>query len=349
MFGSSMSAHVVGDTITWIQYRIWLRYGDAGQDEDPNSPDAEDLKPMFDLNSTNTLLKYSNFKTKAGSRSNEWQNDADILNLRGRAKSTSPDSVTLYSGLHDANNLPTWADPATYAGMALQAKERKLRYALTEARLMWFLQHPCGITHVKVTGQKYQTDADAWPEKMHLRYSIDGEEWSEQWNEGVPSAPTGWEALSKNGLNEALGASYRHIQLRMRGAVPGGSAQKRALVEISAVEITLDSTNVPSISMGAEIISQYEIQKLKFENTTTGEAFYIRKLTIEQGQTIEINCPEKKMILQETGENLSGYLSFDGVPKDWMTLEGGAANTLKYTDIGTGAMTVVTKYYPRNN
>jgi hypothetical protein len=348
VFGSSKAAHSVTDTITWIEHQIFITYGDTAAIS-PNSPDADDFKPMFLLTSENDRLDYDDFQTEDGTRADEWNNDIVIRKPVGREVQSGPGEVTLYTAVHNASNEPTWADPASYMGAAIQSVLDGNSYVRTVANIWWKFYHPCGIDSITPTGQKFAVDKTDWLGAVRLLYSADGENWNIKTTEVAPTVDATWQNLTQITGALALGATYDHVALLTRGGQDGGATSgDRALIEYSDVEISLDSTKIPSVSIGSEISSQYEI-KATIENQTTGDKIYINNLVVDINDTVVIDCENRDIYVQSTNKRVRESFDTDTIRDDWITLLGGEANTLQYVDVGTGNITIVTKYHDRNN
>lgn len=349
VFGSSAGAHSVADTVTWIQHQIWLVYGDSAAIA-PNTPDADDLKPMFDLTSENDRLNFSNFATLAGSRADEWKSSLSLRKPVGRAMMSSPNDVTLYTDqAGTVNAVPKWTDPVNYMGGAIASVLDGAEYVRTAAELWWKFSHKCGMGTVTATGMKYVGGTADWINHVEMLYSADGENWNVQCSEAVPAADATWENLSTSGSAQAFGGIYNHVALFMRGGVPGGSSQHRVMIEYSSVEVKLDSTQVPTVAIGSEISGQYEFKNAELANNTTGKSIYIRNLVMDIDDTLVIDCENRKVYLNsDPATPLREVLFTDDIRGDWLALQPGD-NTLQWNDTGTGNVTVATKYYDRAN
>jgi hypothetical protein len=347
VFGSSAASHAIADTVTWIEHQIFITYGDATA-TDPNSEDADDLKPMFLLTSENDRLDFDEFQTDAGSRIDEWINSISVRRPIGRTILSGPTEMTLYTGVHNStSNLPQWADPATYMGAAVQTVLDGDEYLRTGGDLWWQFSHPCKIDQVTMTGEKFNTSSGDWLGRVRLLYSDDGENWNIKFTEDAPTTTTTWESID-NTAAQALGGSYRHVALLAGGGQAGGSTQHRALVEYSDAEISLDSTLVPTVAIGAEQGSQYEF-KSNLQNTFTGDTIFINGLTIDTNDTVIIDSENRDAYLSSDNTKVREYLDFDTIRTKWITLSAGTANTLQFNDTGTGNVTIVVKYNDRNN
>ena len=67
-------------------------------------------------------------------------------------------------------------------------------------------------------------------------------------------------------------------------------------------------------------------------------------------QTVVIDTAARTVYLEDDNTNLISWLTIPGdVRDDWFPLKGAATNTLLFTDVGTGAVTVSTIWRDRNN
>lgn len=349
-FGSSAAAHSVADVITWIQHRIWLVYGDTSATA-PNSPDASDLQHVFRGDSENDRLDFDEFMTEAKGRGDEWYSQINFREPAGNTATGEPGETTLFTGSAEANsNIPVWADPATFLGQQLRPVRVGDEYVKTAATLLWHFYHEAGMDTVTVTGRKFATSTSYWP-RVELWYSKNGTDWEVLWTEAAPGSASTWADFSAgiNGVAKALGDTYRHIALVMKGSMPAGTSEQRALVEYSDVVVDLDTTNVPAVSIGAEQGSQYELKNVTLSNDTTGESLRLKRLTITLNQSLVIDCATRQVYLLEDNVILRRYQFTDVIRGRWITLRGDTANVLSFTDVGTGNLTITTKYTGRNN
>lgn len=349
-FGSAQAAHSVGDTIELVPYVIWLLYGDSAA-VDTNSADASDIQPVFRTDSENDRLDFDEFSTDAGTRGNEWTSEMFFRRPLGRQATGEPSKSTIYTASAESNSdEPDFADPSTFMGMQLRPVQSSTSdFVRTVAVLRWDFFHPVGIDSVTISGRIYATDTDNWP-LVRLLYSIDGQNWFTKWTEAAPASDVTWANHSKNASAQALGGTFRYVRLSMRGAMPGGATEKRALVEYSDVELSLVTGNALNVSIGSEIANQYEFKNTVIKNDTTGKFLTLKNgLVVAVNETIVIDTENRDMYLEETNENLRQYLSVSTYRPDWLTAQGGVANTFSYTDAGTGNVTVVMKHNDRNN
>lgn len=356
-FGSSMAAHSVGDTITWIEHQIFLEYGDSGETDDGNSNRADRIKPIFQLTSENDRLDYTLFNTERAAGSNEWTHQiGSPFVTRSVTKDPTFSVVTkwvgTYTDSHDGTtNYPNYADPSTLMGHYALSIPGPLSgtYIPTEGYSIWKFFHTCGIDGITITGQKYALDVTYWG-LVQLMGSDDGVKWQLISAEDAPSVDDTWENIDLNASLQSLSTPYRYIMIMMKSVLPEGTTEYLNALEHTAVQIDLVTANVPSFSIGAELSTQYELKRVTLANTTTGQAIYIKKLLMEQtNDTLVIDCENKMVYVQSNEKSVRSFVDFDTIRQDWMYLEGGISNVLQWTDSGTGNVTVDVKHYDRNN
>ncbi|MDH5607472.1 MAG: hypothetical protein OEY93_11370, partial [Anaerolineae bacterium] len=183
-FGSAKAAHSTGETVIWIEHRIWLVYGDP--DAGPaNSEEAANLQPVFRLDSENERLDFDVFSTENGGRQGEWEGQLKFRRPAGRTATGEPGETTLYSASAESNaDNPDWSDPGTHLGQQLRPVREGAEYLRTRASLWWSFYHPAGITAVTVSGRKFAADCSHWP-RVELLYSSNGSDWQVKWSEPV--------------------------------------------------------------------------------------------------------------------------------------------------------------------
>lgn len=332
--GTSNQSHAAGATIRHI-YGYYLMYGNT----DAVSPQTDDsFKPIINLtNSTNTSFDYDDFfDADNPNRSCMWTS-AVVLN-QGRKSE-------IYTATQD-----TFADVASVMGGAVKVYTSGGLVRAPNAELTWSLYHPAGITTLSWDGSKYRASTD-YP-TAGMEKSNDGITWSSIATEASPGSSATWTALAAH-AGVALGATYLNIRAFIRGTL-NKVANNMAAHEVSNVTATLDSNYTPLVYFVAEEANNFA--DFRITNNTTGQY-------LEVSQTIPLN----ETIYIDT-ENLEAYTS-QGVPvqvrlddetrTEWLPLgmngddrdestKFTGAATIKYTETGVNAVTVVTKWYDRN-
>ena len=307
--GSTAAGHTAGITIRHLEHDPWILYGDSTL----SAPDVDDrYKPIFSLASTNAALTYSNYFEEDSKRSGMWQ--------PGRPASKTGISYN-YTATENA-----WADPATAMGACLQNYDDN-RVQFEVGIVEWLLSHPAGFTNVLFSGKKYNTTS--WPGIAGLQYLQPNTAWFTASNEGIPTSPLSWEAFGPN--NIALGGTYETIRFVMDGALEPRS-NEAALIQFDTVTGTVNSANLPTISVGAE--QAINFFDFKITNSTTGEYILVTTPCVVN-TTLTIDTENKEAYLAD-GTRVQVRLSTDR--SDWLDLAVGS-NTLQFDDVGTVSIT----------
>jgi len=349
-FGTSIAAHSAGDSIVKVDHRIWMEYGDTGVTNSPNTPDADKQKPIFLLTSENDRWEYSNFSARNAARGGEWEPEVNIRRPTQHSGARAAAAVTHYTATADPADTAQWADPSSVMGLQIRAVYRRNKYLPTGGSLEWMFHSKTGITDVTVTGKRYTNSTSVWPLHMELRNSTDGENWIQEWDEAVPASAATWTNFTINASKRALSTTSEYISFHIGGGVPGhATTQNHVLGEISSLEVFFAGANVPTVAMSAEQGTQYEIKELTLANDTTGDEIHIRNLTLDVNDSVVVDCENRKVYLLEDNSNLKEHVHTNTIRDRWLTLQGGVSNTLSYTDVNTGNVTVTVKYNDRNN
>jgi hypothetical protein len=234
--GTTAATHAAGDVWYWVEHDVWMYYGNASM----TAPDQdESKKPILSLTSTNTSWIYTEFTEAAGVRAGDWI---------GALLDTDNKRDTDYcSQIYTGSRLAA-ADPATEMGMSIQAFRSNSAWKAEQASLVWTLHHPCGVTTITASGEKYRYTT-AYP-VASFQKSSDGSTWSKVWTDVTPTALQTWEALAAH-TSVALGATYNWIRFVLSGPQPAVSGAQ-AEYSIQDVTLTLDSTFTPAVTLGAE-------------------------------------------------------------------------------------------------
>jgi hypothetical protein len=316
---STAATHLAAATVTWIEHDIYMYYGDASA----TAPAADDTqKPMFNLTSTNTSWDYDDFWS-TDPRSGEWR------------PAPSPLAPVTYT--YTANQM-TDADPAAELGL-LGGRITNLGAATWS---FWRITHPAGITDANfANGQKYNLvlgEAVVQYNTFNSPLSM-ATTWATWYTIPATTVANTWQSWSNSAT---LGATYYHLRLAVK-------TRNACRVEAADVTLTLASGGVPTRTLGSEVTSVYDLNCV-LKNTTTGESLTFRA-QIEQSQILRINTLEKTVRYLKDGANFFSTMRLTGtnpVRTQWLRLQQGA-NTLSFTDAGTGNVEVVIKWQGRNN
>jgi hypothetical protein len=312
--GTSMAAHAAGEDVFWIQHDIWILYGNAAA----TAPVVDDnYKPIFRLDSSNTIWDYDEFGEDDGLRRGAWS----------RWSATGDLSLT-YTADHHSD-----ADPWEEMGF--------FSYLLYPETVVWKLYNPCRITAVNFqNGEGYIESQYGWPE-MELVSSNDGSSWATEYTILQPSTEGSWEAWSRN---ESIAGGGRPYVGMMMGIVPFGMLWYSAL-EVADVTVTLDSTRTPTTEFIGSESGAYELA-CTIKNQATGDSVSLGCI-LEVNQELELDTEAKTVILLDDGSNQFQALTLDGgARRDWLPLQPGS-NTLEFTDVGTGDVTITIEWRKR--
>jgi hypothetical protein len=320
--GTTAATHTQPKTVRHIPRDIWIVYGDSSA----TAPDVDDTyKPIFTLSSTNAVRSYPTiFYDSASNRPGAWK----------------PEVTATKTGLsyNFTSNQNTFADPADYMGMALIGAD-DFRVMNEVGTVSWTLTHPAGITQVIYYGDKYATtnNAGSWPAATGLQYLEPGAVWVTDVDETVPVIASVWETFGPS--TAALGGTYEAVRFVIDGTLDSVASAK-AMMQIGTAFVTLDSNNLPSVSVGAEQ-SAYELDFV-LDNDTTGESLRCH-VPLGLNETLTVDCENKAVSLSDGGR---ATVTLDSDREAWLDL-GAGSNTLQFTDAGTVGLTLVTQHRDR--
>jgi hypothetical protein len=310
---TSRANHSDGDTIYWIQKDLWMIYGNSSADT-PVQDNSN--QPMFDLDtSTNTSWVYSQFYDDSNPRSAAWSKVlvSSVLLTSGSGP---------YTGSHG-----DVADPATEAGLRIANMQQGGFWRPETSISYWNLYCAAKFTGIPTeTGSKYRASAD-WP-IVQILVSADDKNYTAKSTIATPTASGVWQAMNITGLS--FGGSYSFVQFKMNGSLKQ-SASNEADAEMQSVTMSIDSTNVPTVTVAPEQ-SAYYISPTITDNAS-GDAISFA-CSMKAGQKITINCRDRKIYLDDGTvivANLNSNRTY------WLVLSQGS-NTLSFSDPGTVAI-----------
>jgi hypothetical protein len=305
--GTSMAAHTTTDTVWWCQHDVWILYGNSSA----TAPSVTSTnEPVIELDdSTNTSWDYDEFRDAAGLRPGSWSN---------------------VIGGYGSNQYGTAVDPWVECGVVTPS---------SEFDGIMRVYNPCGITNANfANGEKYAVLVTDWGTAT-IQSSIDGVTWTDEDTIAAPGSDNTWEAWSDS---EALTSGSLYVQLKI--TAPTGKRVSNK-VEAADVTLTLNSSNTPTIVMGAEQ-GNYSLDCV-IANTTTGKSIAVEAI-MTLNQYLMINTDDKLVYLVDDGSNQFQALSIVGGPRrDWLALNAGA-NTISFTDTGTNGVTIAFGWYERH-
>jgi len=321
---SSMAAHSDGDNVYWIQYDIWIGYGNASMTA-PVQDESE--KPILDLaNTTSTSWKWLEFYDITHLRPGEWK----PLIKRGIAPK-------VYTGSHLAT-----ADPATEMGLSGYSYYQHGLPRADTFLLYWQIYEPAGFTTISINGDKYRANLD-WPAGTAIEKSLNGINWVNVYTIPTPTAQGAWQAWSVTSL--ALGGTYPYVRLVHAGNVKA-KANNAVHVEAQTATFVLNSSNVPQLIFAGAEQGIYELD-CRLKNVTTGEWLDIQG-TMELNQELKVDTDAKTVTYLQDNSPAENFLTF---PRrgEWLALDPAlGANQLKFTDAGTSGVTISIEYQDRN-
>lgn len=317
VFSTTIAAHAVGDACKWMEHIIQIVYGDFTL----GAPVTDTTRtPIWDLTSTNLSHVYTSMSDAAGLRAGRWA--GSILSYRSRGRG----DTGLYTG-----NQTAQADPATELGVTINSWKSGSRYQDENADIVWTINVPQGVTTVTATGEKRRTSSD-WP-TYTFEASINGSKWINIWTEATPSGSAAWENWSAHSA-VALGATYYWLRFRMKGSVGAGSGYYAAS-ELNDITLTLASK--PTITLGAEVASPYDLN-VKLSNSATSEYFTVRRM-IDVGQSLQVNL--KTRVCTYLKDNTVGpRIEYPDTQTEPMTLKPAVTNTFTITETGLANMDI---------
>jgi len=312
--GSSMGAHSASAVVYWIQHEVIIAYGNVSLIAPTTDDDYEPAFSTAAADSSNTQWKYTVFGDPNGKRTGRWEPNGNVT-LSGNGAHYTATQRTLASG--DYTVIGAWAD-----------NNHAPSYG-------WSLYDPCGIVNADwADGYKRAEDKDWFI--VHLSYWIRGDHfWQTQATLSHPSLDDTWQAWS-----QAAGAAWSEAnKLGMRLVMFASD------VEVGTVTVTLSSTDTPTVNMSACAEQGNYPLGCVIENQTTGESISLA-FDMELDETLIVNTKDETVIYDADDTNQFQSIDWSSVRFDWLKLQVGD-NTLSFTDVGTAAVTIVTKFRAR--
>jgi len=308
--GTSAAGHTAPITVRHIEHDLWILYGDNTL----SAPDVDnDYKPMQDLDSDNDSLVYTYFYDNTTDRPFAWKPEI---------QSSKTNLSYVFT-----DNQDTFVNPAEKLGLAMVGTA-DFQISNEAGLLDWLFTHPCGLTNVLYSGDAY-TYAGSWPAVVGLQYLEPNTAWFTAQQESEPGSTDTWTALGPHDV--ALGDTYEAIRFVIEGQLDSVQSAK-VMFQADTVTLTVDSSNLPTISVGSELgINFFDI---KLTNNTTGEFLKVQ-CPCPVNATLTVDCVNKKAYLSD-GTVVRVTLSTDR--EEWLDLNVGS-NTLQFDDTGTVAVT----------
>lgn len=310
---TSKASHTAGDTVIWVQHDLWIFYGDSSL----GAPTVDDdNKPIFSLTgSTNTSWDYDEF-------------GEDIVGSEGSARTGSWTKEYVSGDPEFYTGNQNGADTSPWEEMGISC--------LFPSIGRWKVYNPCGITNANFQ------NGEQWSENNTGDHTIivssrNGSTWHIEATVTGPSSASTWESWSQN---EALRSDSIHVALTGISGVAGDTEK----TEVADVTLTLDSSNTPTVTLGAEA-STYTLD-CTLENQTTGESIQIN-FNMDLNQTLEVDTDGRSVVYDLDGSRHYEALTVvDGPRRRWLSLAPGN-NTLEFIDAGVAALTLTTEFRAR--
>jgi hypothetical protein len=269
----------------------------------------DDYKPAFDFaSSCNLMWDYNEFGDDNAKRTATWSYDDGGGAVYNGNQGTSSSSWVEIGIKIDNESYPTY--------------------------MRWKLYNPCEITAASFTGEKRST--------LHANFSAgieessDGVSWSTAAGIGDPSGQ-GWEAWTST---PTIGEAYLGMWMQNR------FADGEDDLEASDVRVALNSSFVPSITIGTEIATGYNLAATISNATTSASIVLTSALSIDD--ELEVDTDAKTIKNLTSGSTSSfGALSFSGsVRKDWLPLVSGS-NDIHYAETGAASVDLTVRWTER--
>ena len=312
--GTHSAEHNPGATIYWIQYDVWLLYGNLSV----GAPVVNgDLEPAFDLElSTNWVWDYKDFAagflpSDLNSYPLYWSQRWTPYQYRA--------PFHPYGG--DENSFPSLIKYCPWEVLGLSTTAQgDYRYPVPgEGR--FYLYNPCGILEANfIDGKKCKENANAtWA--AEIQSGADGAGWTWEYTIAAPVTPgVGvWEAWSRD---EVLTAGATYVALFLLGGWWNGTTQWADYLQADECVVTLNDANTPTIALGNEQATYSLVCRIT--NNDTGEAIDLT-MTMETNETLEVDTDAKNVVyLKDNGVQLQALTFAGGVRRTWLRLAPGA-------------------------
>jgi hypothetical protein len=117
--------------------------------------------------------------------------------------------------------------------------------------------------------------------------------------------------------------------------------ENEADLQVDTLTLTLDSTKIPQVSIGAEMNNYWMDTILRV--VETGDEIWLRGIC-PLNKTLTVDCENKTVTLD--GENTFGFLSLNSARSAWLDLPPGTV-TLKMIDEGITQVNVSVEWKER--
>lgn len=333
-YGSSMAAHTGGptggDTVTWIQHRIEIAYGNAAA----SAPTQDESgAPLQDLDTaTNFGWKFLLFRDRTGLRAGQWTLDT----MRGQGS-------RVYFGTHDSD-----ADPATELGLIGAAFNSGGRINADTYEIAMSFYDFAGFIGGTPVGDKRRESTD-WATVAGMRKSQNGVAWNNIFTEATPASEDTWTAWSNNNTYASYGGTYPYVQVYHKGNVKGVAGNMHSF-ELQTYSGYLQPTGIPQLVLaGSEIANNYDLD-CEILNDDLDLRIHV-KGPLALDETIEVDTYRKTIKRLSDNSDAFPFLQDDSVVRgEWLPndpteghLSGSdTVNTYQYIEADAVGVTVTT-------
>lgn len=312
--GSSAASHAAGVTVRALN-DIRLYYGSSTATA-PAYSDA--LKPSFNLaTSTNASWVYATFASAIKNTINEW-----------KASKTGVRTLN-YSSDRDLNNIAP-ADPVVELGVSTVNKAETAQ---------WALHVPFGFTAAVFTNN----DRYNLPANTGFLKASDGT----QAAVAKTTAANTWQTTASQTLTPAVTSFDLTYYIKNTTTA---NFVTRAAMNVADVTVTLSTAGTategrPSVSLGAEQAVTYDMDMV-LANSTTGDNIHVVVDNVPIGTPVVINTLLRQVTLlnRRIDNAIRPYPA-----REHILRMAPGSNTLSYTETGATGISLVVKWYGRNN
>jgi hypothetical protein len=295
----------------------------------------ETMKPIIELNSTDSSWIYENFATLDEKRTAGW--DKVVDDRKGKESNT-------YTVTHADDD-----DPASVMGMSIAAWVKRDKWMAEDATLLWKLYHPCGVTSVNFTTEAYRANT-GFPSNAVFQKSANPKHGKFAYKNVITVASPGTAAVWGTAVSGAtsLSGTFNYLRWLFDGSL-AGKASNIANLQVNSGTLTI--ANAPTVTLGVEA-ANYHLNAT-IANTTTGESFTITGV-MAINTSVYINTKTKTAYWDSPGGtvNILPGLTLSTVRNEWLHLNPAlqgipTTNVITYTEAGAVAVGVGVSYFPR--
>jgi hypothetical protein len=309
---TSAAAHSASDVVKFVTHDVWIYYGNPTV-----APYVVDdtKKPVIDLvNSTNNSHIYTEFGSNDGLRTGSWVNTKGFrVNALGNII-ISGGPATMYTGYERGLNTNPW-EVIGIAGPSF-----------------WQLYNPCGISHIKMEGRKWQQSYVGWDPQVHI--SMDGTTFAFLWSESAPSLFATWQYLDVH--DQDIVSPFALYPFYFRFGNFGGVLVGNGVTQghnYEAGDITVGVAYPPTISVSAEDDFSFTLN-----TTMTNSAGYSMQieLPVKPGSYVIVDTKEKTVRYSDGSNQINAIVDMP-VRTEWFPLVPGVDNDISITESGNVA------------